>query len=211
MPAVFHQVPPSIWARGFRDLSTVAKVVAFYVMTCRAKVTEGLFELPLHYVVGDTGLTVDEVREAFAELDRAGRVSYDGEAEVVLDRDAVQRAKYGEGDKRLKGAVARFLLVPDSLLKDEFRDLVLAECSALAILLPPGPSNAPPKRLASPTEGASREEASREQGEGKHDNGCSVPGCIGKAKVRDGLDGDLYCGEHEDHPFGTAVLLDDSL
>lgn len=135
MPAKFHFVSPSVWSRTFRNLSTEAQVVAFNVMTCRHRVSEGLYELSPGHVAADTGLSVEAVEKAFVELDGADVVNYDPEAEVVLDRGALKANPLRNGmdkdtgavrvDKRIKGAVELFARVADSPLKAEF--LALAD------------------------------------------------------------------------------------
>jgi hypothetical protein len=101
---------------------------------------EGLYELPLEVAAADSGLTADEVRNAFQELSEASLVEYDEEAEVVLDRRALRinhlrhpRNAQGERetnekgnlkrDLRIPAAVKLFEQVPDSPLKATFLEL----------------------------------------------------------------------------------------
>ena len=130
MPAKFHTVSPTVWDRAQRELSGPAKVVRYYVQTCPTRVSEGLFQLPLGIVAHDTGLTEDQVRHGLDQLDAAGMVSYDEDAEVVLDRTALKVNPLRNGmnkmsgevkpDHRIAGALRMFEAVPDSTLKGEF-------------------------------------------------------------------------------------------
>jgi hypothetical protein len=111
-----------------RRLSPVAKLVRLYVLTCPSRVSEGLYQLPLGIVAHDLDLDAGEVEQALDELDRAGLVSYDLAAEVVLDRTALKYQPLRNGssptgevrpDKRITGALSRYEQTPDTPLKDE--------------------------------------------------------------------------------------------
>jgi DNA-binding transcriptional ArsR family regulator len=229
MPANFHTVPPAIWDRTQRQLSGPAKVVRYYVQTCRLRLSEGLFELPFGHLVYDTGLSEKHVREGLEELERAGLVSYDEDAEVILDRTALVYMPLKNGrtvdketgevtvkpDNRLTGAVRKFGQVPTSPLRVEFYRLArehspdLADALALAH---PGlwsadssgyddvpfdpPPEAPPKPLASPSEGASRAEASRyeqSRGDGVPCATCGESALVSLGEVQVDLAGLPHC------------------
>jgi hypothetical protein len=129
MPAKFHTVSPTIWDRTQRQLSGPAKVVRYYVQTCPTRVSEGLFQLPLGIIVHDTGMSEEHVRQGVDQLESVGLVSYDEDAEVVLDRTALKLSplKHGRDDKTgevrenraMVNAVRLFDAVPDTWLKRE--------------------------------------------------------------------------------------------
>ncbi|WP_130648210.1 hypothetical protein [Egicoccus halophilus] len=112
-----------------RRASRDAQVTAFYVWTCRARISEGLYELSAGQVALDTGMSEDEVLAAFDELDRLGIASYDPEAEVVLDRRALRDRPLKHGtdprtgevkvNRAMGPAVALFLQVAETPLKRE--------------------------------------------------------------------------------------------
>lgn len=133
MPAAYHPVAPAVWDRAMRSLSPEAKLVRLYVLTCPTRVSEGLFALPLGHAAHDLGLDVETVMLALEELDAAGLVSYDRDAEVVLDRTALRftplkmgrNKRTGEPtpDSRIAGALRQYANVPASPLKLELMRL----------------------------------------------------------------------------------------
>ena len=169
MPARFHTVSPSVWGRELRAASRDAQVVALYVLTCKHRVTEGLYELPVGQVAFDTGMSEAEVLVALEELSRVELVDYDQEHELVLDRRALRDNPLRGEDKRLRGAVRRVEPIADSRLKVELYRLALAHSPDFALAL----GNALPhltlaadqaKPLASPFEGASAEPSEPDSG-----------------------------------------------
>lgn len=189
MPAKYHPVAPTLWDRAMRDLPATAKLLRLYVLTCPARVSEGLYQLPIGIAAHDLQLPAREIEQALAALKAAGLVDYDPEAEVVLDRTALkyQPLRNGTGptgevkpDKRIAGALGRFEQVPDSPLKAELyrcarryspdlADALLSRWPDLTLVeqAPSEPlrQEAPSKPLASPSEGASRAELIRARDE----------------------------------------------
>jgi hypothetical protein len=129
MPAKFHTISPAIWDRSMRQMGGPAKVVRYYVQTCPTRVSEGLFQLPIGIIVFDTGLSEEHVRKGLDQLEDAGLVSYDEDAEVVLDRTALKLAPLKHGrdaetgevkeNRAMVNAVRLFDAVPDTWLKRE--------------------------------------------------------------------------------------------
>lgn len=130
MPAKFHLFSPTAWDRTMRELSGPAKVVRMYVMTCPNRISEGLYQLAVGIIVHDTGLSEKHVRQGLAELEAAGLVSYDEQAEVVLDRTALKLSplKHGRPDpetgevkrnRAMVNAIRLFEQAPDTWLKRE--------------------------------------------------------------------------------------------
>jgi len=144
MPAKFHPVTPAVWDRAMRGLTTDAQVVRLYLLTCPSRVSEGLFHIALGILSHDTGLSVDETSLALDELHAAGLVTYDADAEVVLDRTALRYSplRNGEGkdgalkqDRRIPGAVRLFENVPETPLKAEQYRLAVQYAPDLALAL----------------------------------------------------------------------------
>lgn len=109
-----------------RELGGPAQVVRFYVLTCSARITEGLYHLPIGIIVHDTGMDPVHVDKGMAQLEEAGLVLYDADAEVVLDCTALKfhPLQHGRGpdgelrvNKAMVNAVKLFGLVPDTPLK----------------------------------------------------------------------------------------------
>lgn len=162
MPANYHPVSPAVWDRTMRELTVEAKAVRLYVLTCPTRVSEGLFTLAVGIIAHDVGLDEWTVRRALDELEAAGLVAYDADAEVILDRTALRYTPLANGkrgeDKRIPGAVRKFEAVPDSPLKAEALGLAKAHSPDLhdalveRVDLAPTPKEEP---LRSPLEVAS--------------------------------------------------------
>lgn len=163
MPAKYHPVAPAIWDRTMRELPQHAQLVRLYVLSCPSRVSEGLFTLPVGIVAHDTGLDEATVLDALDILDAVGLVSYDEQAEVVLDRTALRFTPLRNGergpDKRISGAVRLFENVPDSPLKGELLTLAAEHSpdlhTALSEESPRCPDEGPSESLPSPLEAAS--------------------------------------------------------
>lgn len=168
MPARSHPVRTSLWGRRFRAVSSAAKLVHLYVLTCPHRRSEGLFELSPGHVAVDTGLGFAEVEELLTELHEAGWLLWDPDAELVLDPDAlkVSPLRNGHGkdgtprpDKRIDPAVRHFELLPDSPLKAAFVAVADEASPDLAAAIRQRVGDAiPPSRegpLAPPSEGPS--------------------------------------------------------
>jgi hypothetical protein len=132
MPAAYHAVHPNLWDPTFRRLSKDAKLVGFYIWTCPARTSEGLFQLNITHIAADVGLDLNATEEALAALEDAGFVSYDPDREIVLDRMALRTQPLRrEGDNRVKSAVRIFSAIPDTPLRAEFLALARETSPAL--------------------------------------------------------------------------------
>ncbi len=137
MPATYHLVPGNIWDRHFRRLSLEAKVVAFNVWTSPLRSSEGLFGLSTAHIAADTALSGQQVDTALVELEQAGVLHYDFDAELVFDpgglkASPLKHAREADGsvalrkdgspklDKRVEPAVRKFRQLPQSPLKQAF-------------------------------------------------------------------------------------------
>jgi hypothetical protein len=236
MPAKFHSVAPAVWNRQFRQASGPAKVVAFYVWTCRERITEGLFELPFGHVIHDTNLSEKQVRDAFTELDEIGFVTYDEDAEVVLDRRALRDNPLRHGRDKTTGEVKRngrmtsairlVEQVPETPLKRGLHRLALehspdfaVELAAVATtnidhLRETPPSSPPPPQGPPPREEQEQEREPDRRGSAGLVVGstCNQNGCQEPARWTELADlGRLgWCDQHRGQAeFGEVVPIDD--
>lgn len=137
MPAKFHQVTPAIWDQRMRKLRPASQLVRLYILTCRDRVSEGLFILPPGIIAHDTGLSEDDVTTALDELEQLELIHYDHDAEVVLDTIALRYSPLKNGktvdkatgreitkqDNRIPNAVRLFAQIPPSPLRAQFFQL----------------------------------------------------------------------------------------
>ena len=77
----YFRVSPRIWTESW---SEDARLLAFYVLTCPHRSTEGLFRLPKAYTLADLGWTEARFSPAFEELTEAGFIEYDEAAQILL-------------------------------------------------------------------------------------------------------------------------------
>lgn len=121
MPSTFTAVSTRMWSAALRRTSPQARLVRNYIATGPLKTTEGLFPLPLGYLISDTGLPQDEVERGLMELENERLIQWDGNHEVVLDREALVVANYtSQKDKRVVAAVKLYRDLPDTPLAQEF-------------------------------------------------------------------------------------------
>ena len=187
MPGSYHPVNPEIWDRTMRELSPETTNVYFYILTCRSRNSEGLFSLAIGHIAHDTGLDQEAVTAALDELSRRGRLLYDPDAEVVLDRTALkQHPLRSASDKRIVGAVRKFESVPDTPLKAEFLELtkvyspelhraILEHLGAL-VATPPEPLRSPLEVASVFPDGASRVEEAPSRAEPEKSGGLGASG-----------------------------------
>lgn len=185
MPAKFHPVAPAVWDRSMRSLGRDEQVVRLYVMTCRDRVSEGLFQLPLGIIAHDTGMDEGDVEAALKGLGDAGLVVYDPDAEVVLDRTALKHAPLKHGrdpetgevrrNRAMPAAVKMFSAVPATPLKEELYQLAkrYADDFAGALLDHDPTLGSDP----SPIEGGSKGDANESASQGT-----SMPGSGGGSR-----------------------------
>lgn len=79
--AGYQRVYADVWDQPWdQDV----RYLAFYLMTCQHRVTEGLYRLPQPYVWADLNWSPQRFEEAFGELIDDGFVEYDAKAQVIL-------------------------------------------------------------------------------------------------------------------------------
>lgn len=119
MPAYFR-VSPKIWNEPWNDST---KLLAFYLLTCRHRTTEGLFRLPRPYVVVDLGWGKRKIETALRELAAVDFIrTHD---DVVL---IVKALKYQapHNPNQMKAAISALYSVPPTPLDTDFASLVEA-------------------------------------------------------------------------------------
>lgn len=238
MPARSHPVRTSLWGRHFRGISTEAKLVHVYVLTCPHRRSEGLFEVSPGHIAVDTGLDVPKVEAALEELHAAGLAFYDSAAELVLDPRALKVSPLRNGhdkdgnprlDNRIKPAVSHFELLPESPLKAKFvaiadedsPDLAAAIRQATGDYFEPdtwddtlapseGPSQGPSGGESLAPSSAEHEYEETQSGSGRT---CRVmkdgtTPCGAPGRWRHTEDGFIQCDQHRTTPLGGGDLVE---
>lgn len=112
----YYRVGPAIWDENWTD---DVRYMAFYLLTCRHRNTEGLYRLPMSYVVEDLGWTQKRVARAFDALVEDGFVMHDPDARVVF----IVKAPDWQGSKngnQITGGIRAITEVPPSRLDEPF-------------------------------------------------------------------------------------------
>lgn len=145
----YYRVSPSLW----RDFTTDdTRLMATYLLTCKHRTTEGLFVLPMGYIVTDLDWPDRRVRKAFAAILDHGLVRYDETSRVCLIVNALKRQPPAN-DNVAKSAIKKLIGLPDSPLLDDFYRLAEEYCERLLQPL----REAFPKRFALPVVSGSGE------------------------------------------------------
>ena len=119
--SAFALVPLAVYNIAFSRLSRSAQVLTLYLWTCPDLASEGLFRFRVGAVVGDTGMSVDEVAGAVKELEAEGTFEFDLTNGLVLNTTALRHSPLKMGrdknnnpvaDKKLPGAISRLKGLP---------------------------------------------------------------------------------------------------
>jgi hypothetical protein len=123
----YYRLSPAIWLEPWDD---DMRLVAFYLLTCPHRTTEGLFRMPLEYARTDMGWSVKRFDKAFGLLIAADFVDYDEEAQVVL---IVNALKYQSpaNDNQALGAVRALAQLPPNRLANRFETVAKAKSERL--------------------------------------------------------------------------------
>ena len=113
---LYYKVGPTIWDEPWTD---DARYIAFYLLTCRHRTTEGLYRLPLSYVAEDTGWELERVQAAITELIEHEFIEYDPQARVVLIVEAL-KWQAPSTENHIKGAVRKLEGLPKTPLQSYF-------------------------------------------------------------------------------------------
>lgn len=127
----YYRVGPAIWDEDWDDDTTL---VAFYILTCGHRNTEGLFKLPLEYAIADLGAdrwSVERFRKAFDRLLADGFIEYDESARVCLISKALEW-QAPENPNQVKSALKKLADLPRTPLLARFLASADAHCERLA-------------------------------------------------------------------------------
>ncbi len=111
-----------------RDWPDNVRLLALYLLTCSHRTLEGIFVLPLQYVVADCPWSLKWVKKSMAVLTKDGFLRYDPVTKVMLIRNAL-KYQCPENENVIKGAIRRILDLPQSPLLIEFLGLAKLHCN----------------------------------------------------------------------------------
>lgn len=77
----YHRVPYDLFERGW---SNEAVLLAFFLLTNRWRITEGLYKMPKTLMCSELDWSRKRLEKVFRELEQAGFVQYDDSCGVVL-------------------------------------------------------------------------------------------------------------------------------
>ena len=101
-------------------------IVAMYLMTSPHANSIGLYRLPIDYIIADTGLSDDKIRDAMKILhEEIDFCSYDEQSQMVfVHKMALHQIgkNFHENDKRVIGVRRQFEKIENFILKDKFFD-----------------------------------------------------------------------------------------
>jgi hypothetical protein len=123
----YNRVEHTIWLQPWDN---DVRLLAFYLLTCEHRTTEGLYRLPLAYVAEDLGWPQAKVAKRFQVLVAAGFVEHDPNAQVVLIVKALERQR--PNPNQAIAAIKKLRLLPQTPLRRRFYALAEASSPALA-------------------------------------------------------------------------------
>lgn len=127
----YYRVGPAIWLEPWDDDT---RHVAFYVLTCEHRTTEGLFRMPIEYAIADMRWPARRFKRAFHELQRCGFIAYDQDAHVLLIEKALQWQS-PENPNQVKAAIKALASLPPSPLLRRFAALAQTYSERLAVAM----------------------------------------------------------------------------
>ena len=136
--ATYYRVSPKFWSDPrTRQWNDDTRLLAFYLLTCPHRTTEGLFRLPLLYAQADLQWLPERLTEPLQQLVDDGFIEWDPDAEVVLIVKALSWQSCSNPNQAT-AAVRRLAMVPETPLKSRFRELAERFDERLAERLPEG-------------------------------------------------------------------------
>lgn len=98
-------------------------MVGIYLLTCRHKTTEGLYEIPLEYMLADLpkGWKPARIKKALGQLEADGFALYDYKKSVVLLPDAMEHQR-PDAPGQVKGAITKIAALPETYLWSQFME-----------------------------------------------------------------------------------------
>jgi hypothetical protein len=117
--ADFGLIKPAFWGGERRSWSDAEVRLGLYLLSCEHRNLEGLYRLPLGYVVTDLDWPLEKVSRMVAKLVERGFCDYDQDAEVVFVCKSLKH-QAPKGTPRLKGAAKAIARVPSTRLMGPF-------------------------------------------------------------------------------------------
>lgn len=114
----FAKIASEFWTsplgKKIKNTGLEAKVLTFYLMTCRHANMMGVYYLPLSFAAHETGISLEGVTRGIEALAKIGFCSYDEETEHVWIRDmaASQLGILKKKDNRVKYVNSLFSKLP---------------------------------------------------------------------------------------------------
>lgn len=130
--ANYFRVSTKMWNEDWPD---DVMLLAFYLLTCKHRNTEGLFKLPLAYIQADMGWSLRKIKAAFKRLVDDDFVRHDPSTDVVL---IVKALKYQspQNPNQVIHALSALETVPVSILDTDFGLLAQRYAERLSKELP---------------------------------------------------------------------------
>ena len=116
----YYRISPKFWRDPVvEDWPDDAKLLAFYMLSCEHRTTEGLYRLPKRYATADLNCAPKKLDTAWQRLIDDGFMAWDPDVNVVLIHKAIQYQPPAN-QKVAQGALKRLAAVPRSPLLVEF-------------------------------------------------------------------------------------------
>jgi len=117
----YFRVGPRFWM-DTHGWSEDARLLALYILTCPHRRTEGIFRLPIPYILADLDWSKERFGKPFAELLAKGFIDYDEGPGIVLIRSAL-KWQAPENPNQVKAAVRAISELPANRLVEPFIEL----------------------------------------------------------------------------------------
>ena len=123
----YFRVGARVWRKPWDEQT---RTLAFYLLTCPHRTTEGLYYLPTAYALADLGWKPARLKKVLQQLVDEGFVQWDPDAQVVFLVNALAWQAPGT-ERHVTGAIRRLRAVPQTCLANDFWKQ--AECHAPAL------------------------------------------------------------------------------
>jgi hypothetical protein len=115
---VYSRVGSRVWLERWDDDTMLT---ALYLLTCKHRISEGIYHLPLQYIAADRRWPMKRVEKAIETLLKDEFIAYDRDAEVVLILSAL-KWQSPSTDNHKKGAVRKLRTLPPNGLMRRFHE-----------------------------------------------------------------------------------------
>lgn len=126
----YNRVPESFWQHA-TDWDDRVRILAMYLLTCKHRTGEGLYQIPQAYIAADLGWPASTVKRQMGNLTSTDYVKYDAKAEVVLLPEALE-LQTPTSPTQVTGAIRRLKALPRTPLLMDFYFHANAHSNALA-------------------------------------------------------------------------------